>query len=71
MVTKQAESGLHLISIALNIVMDLFGSITGRPCTIVGERNRHRRYGLRDREILLVGDTILRILKTLSSEILR
>jgi hypothetical protein len=69
MVTKQAESGLHPISIALNIVMDLLGPI--RPCTIVGERNGHRRYGLRDHELLLVGDTILRTLKTLSSEILR
>jgi hypothetical protein len=69
MVIKQAENGLHLMSIALNIVID-FLSPTG-PDMVTGERDRHRWDDSRDRELLPLGDTIRRILKTLSSELLR
>jgi hypothetical protein len=57
------------MSVALNIVIDLLGPIG--PDLVVGEPNRHRRDGSRDRELLLVGDTIRQILKTLSSELLQ
>jgi hypothetical protein len=68
MVIKQAENRLHLMSIALNIVIDFLGPIG--PSMVIGERNQHRRDDSRDRELLPVRDTIRRILKTLSSELL-
>jgi hypothetical protein len=62
------KDGLHLMSIAPNIVIDFLGHIG--PGMVIGECNRHRRDDSRDRELLPVGDTIRRILKTLSSELL-
>jgi hypothetical protein len=57
------------MSIALNIVID-FLSPTG-PDIVIAERDWHRWDDSRDRELLPVGDTVCRILKTLSSELLR
>jgi hypothetical protein len=68
MVINQAESGLHLMSVALNIFIDFLGPIG--PGIVVGECNRHRRDDLRDCKLLPVGDTICQIVKTLSSGLL-